>query len=86
MGHQSVKLLPDMSRNIIQQDGGSGDRVRKDQDWWRASFPGLLEKGHDQATVRLLSDQKSLVNNRRRVQQAPVDQFSEDPVPERSVQ
>ena len=43
MGHQSVKLPPGMPKIVFQQDGASAHRARKDQEWCRADFPGLLE-------------------------------------------
>ena len=40
-----VKLLPDMSRAIFQQDGAPAHPARKTQDWCNANFLGFWEKG-----------------------------------------
>ena len=39
-----IKLHPEMSGAIFQQDGAPAHRARKAHDWCRGTFPGFLEK------------------------------------------
>ena len=41
----AIKLLPDMSQAIFQQDGAPAHNATKTQEWCRANFPGFWAKG-----------------------------------------
>ena len=41
----AIKLLPDMSQAIFQQDGAPAHNAAKTQQWCQASLPGFWAKG-----------------------------------------
>ena len=76
--------MPDMPSIIFQQDGASAHRTRKAQ-YYAVSREAyrLLAEGHITGQQSAISDQKSLVDNLGKGQQAAVG-LREDTVSERA--